>query len=203
MLDLLFQNPLVFIFVGIALVISISIHEFAHAYVADKLGDPTARHFGRITLDPRAHLDPIGLLFLLIAGFGWGKPVPFNPINLSNPKRDSALIALAGPTSNIILAIALSFLFRFFESNFILSIFLYMVVFYNLILGFFNLIPAHPLDGFKVVYGILPHRLAIQWQQMESYGLIILAVLIFTHSTSKLIMPLVGFSLNLLGLGHF
>jgi len=105
LLELLFSNPLIFILVAAALILSISVHEFAHAYVADKLGDPTPRYLGRVTLNPKAHLDPIGTLLLVVAGFGWGKPVPFNPNNLSNPKRDAALISFAGPLSNFFMAI--------------------------------------------------------------------------------------------------
>ena len=125
MLGLLFSDPRTFVLVIFALIISITIHEFAHAFVADKLGDPTARALGRVTLDPRAHLDPLGTILLIVAGFGWGRPVPFDPSYLKNPKKDSALIALAGPVSNFLLAILLTFLFKtFYKIKNIINVFL-------------------------------------------------------------------------------
>src|SRR3990167_11261471 len=112
MFELLFSNPIEFIIVAVLLVIAISIHEFSHAYAADHLGDPTPKLAGRLTLDPRAHLDPIGTLLIFIVGFGWGKPVPFDPFNLRDPKRDSAIISFAGPLSNLLMAILASIIIR-------------------------------------------------------------------------------------------
>ncbi|MFC1621839.1 site-2 protease family protein [Patescibacteria group bacterium] len=200
LLQLLFQNPILFFLIAIALVISLSIHEFAHAIMADKLGDDTARLMGRVTLDPRAHLDPLGSFMLLVAGFGWGRPVPFNPINLKNPKRDSALIAFAGPFSNLVLAVIFTIAFRFVNPMGVLGSFFYLLIFYNIVLGVFNLIPVHPLDGFKVVAGLLPQQLHIQWMEMQKYGTIILLLLIFTRSTNIVINPLIDFMMKLLGL---
>ena len=184
----------------VALIISISIHEFAHAFVADKLGDNTARLLGRVTLDPKAHLDPMGTILLLFAGFGWGKPVPFNPINLSNPKRDSALIAFAGPLSNFILALSLTAVFYLVGENNIIGAFLYLTIFYNIVLGVFNLLPIHPLDGFKVVAGLLPPGLYMQWMQIRPYGIYILFALILTGTTDVVITPIIDFITTLLGL---
>jgi Zn-dependent protease len=186
---------------AVILIFSLSVHEFSHALTADKLGDPTAKHLRRLTLDPRAHLDPLGMLFLLLFGFGWGKPVPFNPINLKNPRRDSAIIALAGPFSNILLAITFSLLIKILGTGGLIGAFLYLAVFYNLILAFFNLLPFGPLDGFKVVFGFLPPNLAVQWIQMQNFGLYILLFLVVTRSTNQILDPLVSFSLRLLGLG--
>ena len=200
--QLLFDNPLVFVFVALALVASISIHEFAHAYVADKLGDGTARALGRVTLNPLAHLDPIGTLLLLFAGFGWGRPVPFNPYNLQNPKRDGALIALAGPVSNFVLAILLSLIFRVLPltpATAVFGLFIYLTVTYNIILGVFNLIPIHPLDGFKIVNGVLPPHLSLQWQQTAQFGVFILLFLVITRTTGMLIDPVINFFLTILG----
>jgi len=177
--------------------ISISIHEFAHAKVADLLGDNTARLLGRVTLDPRAHLDPVGSLLLLFAGFGWGKPVPFNPINLQNPKRDSALIALAGPMSNFLLAGILSILVSFTGSDSFIGAFLYFTIFYNIVLGVFNLLPIHPLDGFKVVGGLLPSNLYIQWMQIAPFGIYFLLILVVTGATDVVISPLINYFLAL------
>jgi Zn-dependent protease len=108
MLATLFTNPLLFIIWAVALVLAIAIHEYAHARAADTLGDPTPRALGRLTLDPRAHLDPLGTLMLLVLGFGWGRPVEFDPYNLRSPRRDGALIALAGPVSNLLFALVLA-----------------------------------------------------------------------------------------------
>ena len=200
MLDIFIQNPQLGILLMVALIVSLTFHEFSHAFVADKLGDPTAKNMGRLTLNPLAHLDPLGTLFLLVARFGWGKPVPFNPLNLKNPRRDAALISLAGPVSNFILAIIASTVIRFVSGGSLFSSFLYLVVFYNLILGIFNLIPVGPLDGNKIVYGFLPMSLAIQWQEIQRYGMLILLFLVFTNTTSFILSPLVDLSMKLLGL---
>lgn len=200
LLSLLFSNPLAFILVAAVLVFSLSVHEFAHAFVADKLGDPTARYLGRLTIDPRAHLDLLGTVLLLTVGFGWGKPVPFNPNNLKNPKRDSAMIAFAGPFSNFVLAFLFGFLIHFLPSISVFRELFFLTVFYNLVLGFFNLIPVNPLDGFKVVYGLLPYNLAAQWLQTGSYGIYILLFLIATRATNMILDPLVTFVLRILRL---
>jgi Zn-dependent protease len=201
MIQLLAQDPLLFFLVVVVMIISVSIHEFSHALTADKLGDPTAKYLKRLTLDPRAHIDPVGGIFLLLFGFGWGKPVPFNPINLKNPRRDAALIALAGPFSNFVLATFMAVLIRVLGVGGLIGGFLYLGVFYNLLLGVFNLLPFGPLDGFKIVFGLLPHNLAIQWAQMEGFGLYILMFLVITRSTGQILDPLVDFALKLLGLG--
>ena len=176
-------------------------HEFAHAYIADKLGDNTPRLLGRVTLNPLAHLDPLGTLLLIVAGFGWGKPVPFNPINLKHPKRDSALIAFAGPLSNFVLASTLGLLLHLIgQGQPVLYGFLYLTIFYNIVLGVFNLIPIHPLDGFKVVAGLLPTNLYLQWMQMQGYGTLILLFLVFTRSINVVVEPIINIFMNLLGL---
>jgi Zn-dependent protease len=200
MIEMLFQNPMVFALLAGALVISISIHEFSHAYAAYRLGDSTGKRMGRLTLNPKAHLDPVGTIFLLFVGFGWGKPVPFDPRNLKNPKRDAAIISLAGPLSNFILAIIFSFVRKFVTLNGIFGLFLYATILYNLMLGFFNLIPLGPLDGNKIVYGFLPNKLAIQWIEIQRYGTMILLFLIVFNFTEKIILPLVDISMNILGL---
>ena len=200
LINLLLEQPLVFFLVVASLIISISIHEFAHAKVADILGDNTARLLGRVTLNPKAHLDLVGSLMLLFAGFGWGKPVPFNPVNLKNPKRDSALIAFAGPLSNFFLAGVLSIFIRLVGINSILGSFLYFTIFYNIVLGVFNLIPVHPLDGFKIVAGLLPPNLYIQWMQTSQYGVFLLLILLVTNATDVIITPLINVFLNLYGL---
>lgn len=208
MLHLLSQDPLQFIIIAVLLLIAISVHEFSHAATADHLGDPTPRLAGRITLNPTAHLDPIGTFLLLFVGFGWGKPVPFDPFNLRNPKRDSAIISFAGPFSNLVMALASSIFLRL-TSNFpslaigsfiaeVLSLFIY----FNVLLAVFNLIPIHPLDGFKVVAGLLPKKYYHDWLSLERYGMIFLILLIFPFfggsAITSLISPMVNFFLSFL-----
>ncbi|MBI2612094.1 site-2 protease family protein [Candidatus Gottesmanbacteria bacterium] len=201
MLSTLFSNPLSFIVYLLSLIIAITIHEFAHAYVANRLGDPTPHLQGRVTLNPLAHLDPLGTLMLLIAGFGWGRPVQFDPFNLRHPKRDAAIISLAGPASNIILAILLSLIVRFSLLG-LLSQLLTPIIYLNVLLAVFNLVPIHPLDGFKVVGGLLPRQYYHQWMELERYGLIFLIILIFPifgrSPISAIISPIIGFIMNIL-----
>lgn len=210
---LLIESPIVFVLIALALILSLTFHEFAHAYAANKLGDNTAKMLGRLTLNPLAHLDPLGTLMIFFAGFGWGKPVPFDPYQLKNPKRDAALISLAGPLSNFILAGIFTVAFKFSEvflvssnSNtlqvpaLVLGKFFYLVVLYNLVLGFFNLIPINPLDGFKIVNGILPPKLSVQWIQLAPYGIFILMFIFITGTASQILDPLISNSLRLLGL---
>ncbi len=201
MIGILFQSPMLFLLVALVMVISVCVHEYSHAFVSNKLGDPTAKLLGRLTLNPRAHLDPVGAIFLLFFGFGWGKPVPFNPINLKNPKRDAALISFAGPLSNFVLALAVGLVFHLVGANInsLVGMFLSLVVEFNLLMGFFNLLPFHPLDGFKVVYGLLPMNLAIEWMQTERFGIFILLFMVITQSTGMILTPLLNFSLKLLG----
>ncbi|MCX6730317.1 MAG: site-2 protease family protein [Candidatus Roizmanbacteria bacterium] len=187
------SNPIIIIVGFIAIIIALSIHEAAHALAADKLGDPTPRLDGRITLNPLAHLDLSGLLFMLFFGFGWGKPVMFDPYNLKNPRRDAALISLAGPASNFILAICLSILMKTFNlfNLPLISTIGYVLIRTNIFLGIFNLLPIHPLDGFKVVGGILSPEQAIDWFQLQRYGMIFLLLLIIplgSHSMLDTIM---------------
>ena len=178
---------IVFLLNVIYLVLAISIHEFAHAFAADRLGDPTARAAGRLTLNPFAHIDLVGtivlpLSLLLLSGgsfaYGWGKPTPFDPYNLKNPRRDSAIISIAGPVSNLLLAIAVSILIRF--TPYIFAVFLTPLIMTNIGLAVFNLIPVGPLDGQKIIVGILPRDLAYEFQAiMNRYGILILLFLIF------------------------
>jgi len=165
-----------------AILIAITVHEFSHAAMADYLGDPTAKLSGRKSLNPLAHLDPIGTLMLLLFRFGWGKPVPVDPFNLRNPRRDQALVSLAGPGSNLILAFLLSIVLRIAavsQAGILWTSLLLPIIFINVALAIFNLIPLGPLDGFKIVLGFLPEDKARDWAGTQSYGLIILMMLVF------------------------
>lgn len=203
MIGELTSNPVGFLFWVISLVIAITIHEFSHALAAERLGDPTPRLMGRLTLNPLAHLDPLGTIMLLIARFGWGKPVQFDPFNLRHPRRDSAIISLAGPVSNLILALICSIVLRVIISNGILVGLFQSLIVINVVLAVFNLVPIHPLDGFKIVGGILPEEYARQWAELERYGMIFLIFLILpigggASPISQLISPVINLLLNIL-----
>lgn len=181
------------------LIIAITIHEAAHAWMADRLGDPTARIAGRLTINPLAHIDPIGtvvlplLLALSGSGFliGWAKPTPFDIFNLRNPKRDAALIALAGPVSNLLLAVMCAVFVRFLTPG-LLDHLLISLLRINVFLAIFNLLPIHPLDGFKVVAGILPKQYYASWMSLQRYGLLFLIILLFPLFGSSPIGAILG-----------
>lgn len=174
----------------ITLVIAFTVHEFAHAWAADQQGDPTARHQGRLTLNPLVHLDVLGSLLLVVAGFGWAKPVPFNPYNLrSGPRNGAAIVAAAGPLSNLFMALLAALPFQFgvytagaaFTAGRLLPTlpgFLGDFIWINLILLFFNLIPLPPLDGHKVAIGVLPYRWSEPLERLAPYGPMLLMLLI-------------------------
>jgi len=182
-----------FIFVIVALILSIVLHETAHGYVANWLGDPTARLSGRLTLNPLPHIDLVGsvivpgLLYLTNAGifFGWAKPVPYNPYNLRNQKWGEALVAAAGPATNLLIALIFGFLMRFAAASLgapALAVAAY-VVYINILLAFFNLIPLPPLDGSKVLAAFLPPRAQMRLQELamrvQQFGLIATFLFIF------------------------
>jgi Zn-dependent protease len=177
-----------FIFTMAVLILAITIHEFAHAITADRLGDPTPRSQGRISLFPTDHLDPLGTVMMVITsitgiGIGWGKPVMTNPSNFRNPRRDSGIVAVAGPISNVLQAIVFALIFRalggFHASSSFIEL-LHTGVLVNLSLAFFNLIPIAPLDGHWIMTAILPYQQAIAYRNwMIMYGPIVLLALVF------------------------
>ena len=166
------------------ILLALTVHEYAHGYVAFRLGDDTAYRAGRLTLNPLSHLDPIGTLMLFIVQIGWAKPVPVNPYNLNNPRTDMIWVSLAGPASNVIFAFIVGMILRFIiaaELN--IGMFLVkMIVFtvqINLVLAAFNLIPVPPLDGSKILGGMLQGEAAYKYAQFERYGPFVLMAVIF------------------------
>lgn len=183
------------LYILISVLISLTVHEFSHGYVAFKCGDDTARNFGRLSLNPIKHIDLFGFFAMLIAGFGWAKPVPVNMRNLKKPRRDIALVSLAGPMSNLILAfigvlvgkIILTILSSLEITPFVETLyynfanFFYYFIMLNLGLCLFNLLPIPPLDGSKIISSILPRKIGIKYIQLERYaGIFILALFVLS-----------------------
>jgi Zn-dependent protease len=192
---------------AVALITGIAFHEFSHAWAANELGDNTAARQGRLTLNPIKHLDPMGTALMLIVGFGWGKPTPVADYRLKyGPIKGGALVALAGPASNFVFAViaALPLRLGIVETDFnsitslisqgsgedLLWLFLWFIVWLNLVLGFFNLIPLAPLDGFSVVLGILPRGAARALNQLRPYGMGILMILLVIGFVAPQLSPI-------------
>lgn len=169
-----------------AILIAVTIHEFSHALLSSKLGDTTAQSLGRLTLNPKSHLDPVGSLLFLFVGFGWGKPVPVNIHRIKKlpPLLGMSLISLAGPASNLITAILIGMILKKLSMGFGLGdLWIELGVTFvqiSVVLAVFNLIPLPPLDGYKVVLGLLPRNLATQYSSLEKYGPVALIALFFT-----------------------
>ena len=190
------------------ILLALSFHEYAHGWVANRLGDPTAKNEGRLTLNPLAHLDPLGTLMIVIVHFGWAKPVPVNPYNLADPKKDMLKIALAGPVSNVLLAAGTGIIIRLMQGmglrvdGSFLGLFQYMLYFLvmiNLVLAIFNMIPVPPLDGSKILFGLLPTEYEESFLRFESKGPMILLGLVVVNNFlgipifSSIISPFVTF----------
>ena len=198
-------NIFSFAIFAISLIIAITIHEFSHALAADRLGDPTPRSMGRLSLNPLKHLDLVGTLMLFLIHFGWGKPVPIDPFNFRNPKRDEIIVSFAGPASNLILAILLALIVRFIPLNPLVTTFFSSLIQLNIILAIFNLIPIPPLDGSHIFLNLLPENSRIKWEEAFSrYGFILLMLLIFLPIgnggtiLSSVISPIISWILKIL-----
>lgn len=184
------------------LIIAMTIHEYAHARVAYALGDYTPRLQGRLTLNPAAHVDPIGLLMLFIVHFGWAKPVQINPMNFSNPRRDDILVSVAGPASNlivsfialIILVLLAKFDFPFSEGTLLVF---NLIIIYNINFAIFNMLPIPPLDGSHILKNLLPYELARQYEYIERYSFIFLIIILMTPVLSYIFVPLQRFILGI------
>ena len=200
----------------LAIVAAITVHEFSHALSANLLGDDTAKRQGRLTLNPLSHLDPAGTVMIVVVGFGWGRPTPVNPVRFGRRMRSGmAAVSFAGPISNVIVASLAAIPVRFEvlspgivgftifrgEPSEFGAYLLGSLIFINILLAAFNLIPVAPLDGFKVVQGLLPRDLAMQWSRLERWGPLILLVLIlsgFILPTGSLLVPIMKPLVNVL-----
>lgn len=190
LIRLLYGDPLAFLILAVPLLYSIIIHELAHGWVADKMGDSTARWLGRLSLNPLKHLEPIGTLMLLGFGFGWARPVPVNFNNLRDYRKGMIFVSAAGIVANFILAfISLFILHRFQYSGGMLSLILINLAQINIILAAFNLIPIPPLDGSKILAGFSSSRVQYTLDQLEPYGMFIILGLLFLGILDYLILP--------------
>ncbi|MBX7237126.1 MAG: site-2 protease family protein [Caldilineales bacterium] len=196
-------DPITFILSIVALLLSIAIHEFSHAIVADNLGDPTPRSQGRVTLNPIAHLDPVGTMMILFSSFagfgiGWGRPVQVNPANFrANPSAGMGIVAAAGPLSNILLALLGAILFRVVPHEGMLYTFVLIWIIVNISLAFFNLLPIFPLDGFNILIAFLvglnqdwSRRFARFWRKQVQFGPLFLLLLVLVDSYLPSISPI-------------
>lgn len=197
-------NPLAFLAMIMALVYAITIHEFSHALVATWQGDPTARYQGRLSLNPLVHMDLFGSIMLLLAGFGWGKPVPVNPYNMRWQRWGEAAVSIAGPISNFISVVFFILLLKLVGPNLaptnLLSIFLVSLILINLILGIFNLIPLPPLDGSKILFAALPASFEKLKQQLSVNGpwILLALIMIDNFSTINIFGRVFNFFINLI-----
>ncbi|MRX54131.1 zinc metalloprotease [Bacillus sp. HMSC76G11] len=187
-------------YVVIVLAIAFTVHEFAHAYVAYKFGDPTAKNQGRLTLSPLAHLDPIGTLLIFIAGFGWAKPVPVNRFYFKNPRLAGVLVSVAGPLSNLVIAfIGLAVWYILLSTGALSSLssgtaeslqqFFNILIFLNITLFIFNLFPFPPLDGYRIIEDLAPSGIRAKMTQFESYGMVVFLILVLTPLDKYTIQP--------------
>ncbi|MDD5169399.1 MAG: site-2 protease family protein [Syntrophales bacterium] len=188
LLNLLIQDPLTFILLAVPLLYSIIVHELAHGWVAYRMGDPTAKWLGRLTLNPLKHLDPIGTVMLFIFGFGWAKPVPINLNNIREQRKGLILVSAAGIVANVIFAFVAILLYRILSPSPSgpLGIMLYYLAQINIMLASFNLIPIPPLDGSKILAGFLPERFQYTLARIEPFGFFIIIGLLYLHALDPL-----------------
>ena len=196
-------DPVPLLALVFAFIVAVTFHEFMHAYVAERLGDATARLLGRLTLNPMAHLDLIGAAFLLLFRFGWGKPVPVNYSRLRGGRRGGAAVAFAGPATNFIIAAIFALPIRFGSAGLLgpdyATILAYIVQF-NVLIGLFNLIPIPPLDGSNIVYAFVPPRVAWNWGQFQQVGPFLLLMLFWAIPYGgRLLIAVTDSAVRLLG----
>ena len=193
--DMLFSIP--------GILLALTVHEYAHARAAVSLGDPTPRYAGRLTLNPIPHLDPIGLIMLWLFRFGWAKPVPVNPYNLRNGRRDMLLVSLAGPAANVLLALITAVVYtlsaKLHMDSFEWSSIVISTYKYNLMFAVFNLIPLPPLDGSQIVSSLLPGRQAEMFERIAPYSPFILMGLVYMGVIRTLVNPGMDFLNQIIG----
>ncbi|MFZ7120436.1 MAG: site-2 protease family protein [Eubacteriaceae bacterium] len=193
------QNIMEIVYVLPALLISITFHELAHGYTAYKLGDPTAKDMGRLTLNPIKHIDPIGFIALLILRFGWAKPVPYNPNYFEKRKQGTFLVAIAGPLTNILLALISIILIMILKpDNITIYSFLENLFYFNVIFAIFNLLPVPPLDGSKLIASILPEKMETYFWKYEKYGYGVLLLLMVTDVIGYILNPAINITISAL-----
>ncbi len=181
------------------LLVAIVIHEFSHGYAAYLLGDDTAKKSGRLSLNPLKHIDLMGFIFLILFRFGWAKPVPINTTNFKNRKIGTIAVSLAGPLSNFLLAIIIGFIIsKGIIKNYLIFQVMLIMLWYNMMLGIFNLLPFPPLDGSKVLASLLPSKYEYFFYKNERYLYFILILLVATNTIDKILSPLIDISLNIL-----
>lgn len=202
LLNLLINDPLTFILLAVPLLYSIIIHELAHGWVAYRMGDPTAKLLGRLSLNPLKHLDPIGTLMLFIFGFGWAKPVPVNFSNIHDTRKGLIFISSAGIIANMIFAFVAFLIFRLLSPTpaGVLATFLFYLAQINIILASFNLIPIPPLDGSKILMGFVSERFQYYLSRIEPYGLFIIIGLLYFRALDPLIAFFRWIILGLIGI---
>ncbi len=189
LLNLLLKDPLAFIIIAVPFLYSVVIHEVAHGWVANKMGDPTAKWLGRLTLNPIKHLDPIGTLMLFLVGFGWAKPVPINMNNIADKRRGLIFVSSAGIIANILFALIAAMLYRLFSpsSSVLMTQLFSAVISINITLAALNLIPIPPLDGSKILMGIAPRETQYFLARLEPYGFFIIIGLFYLGILDPLI----------------
>lgn len=204
-MNFIFTKIIGYLLIIPALVISITVHEFMHGFVSNRLGDPTPKQAGRLTLNPLRHLDPLGSIMIFLVNFGWGKPMPINPTYYKRPRRGAMYVSLAGPLSNFFIAVVTVLIMRaahLGNDSFIGISFYYLAVI-SVYLGVFNLIPVPPLDGSKVLAAFIPRDLLPAYYSMERYGIAIIFIGFYFLNLGRYLTPLVNVFFKVLGLPAF